>query len=55
MKVVCRLATLSVTPRVNPTIVSYNQGCQILHGTNVKNVPNEHKMYQMVIEYPKSP
>jgi hypothetical protein len=32
------------------------QGCQILLGTwyqNRKNVPNEHKMYQMVTTYPK--
>jgi hypothetical protein len=28
----------------------------LVHGTKAgKNVPNEHKMYHMVIEYPKSP
>jgi hypothetical protein len=35
------------------------QGCQIFLGTlfqNLrKNVPNEYKMYQMVIKYPKPP
>jgi hypothetical protein len=33
-----------------------DQGCQIFLGEyypNRKNVPNEHKMYQMVIKYPK--
>jgi hypothetical protein len=31
---------------------AFEQGCQIFSG---KNVPNEHKMYQMVIKYPKWP
>jgi hypothetical protein len=33
------------------------QGCHIflVHDTTGKNVPNEHKMYRMVIKYPKFP
>jgi hypothetical protein len=28
----------------------------LVHGTkNMKNIPNEHKMHQMVIKYPKCP
>jgi hypothetical protein len=34
------------------------QGCQIFVGTgfqNLENLPNQHKMYQMVIKFPKCP
>jgi hypothetical protein len=33
-----------------------DQGCQIFLGTwnqNRKNVPNQHKMYQVIIKYPE--
>jgi hypothetical protein len=35
-----------------------HRGCQIFHGTGYqkqKNVPNQLKMYQMVIKYPECP
>jgi hypothetical protein len=37
---------------------AFIQGCQIFHGAlyqNRKKLPNEQKMYQMVIRYPKFP
>jgi hypothetical protein len=41
-----------------PLLTEVGQGCQILLGVGYqdwKNVPNEHKMYQMVMKFPKWP